>query len=224
MATASTQLKVHQDSRLSASLLARYLSRRNERARILRQSKYPPAELVLRYRPAKAAGKRYLVEGFRQQVLDDARQRQRTRHQGANSKWVRDDARQCMAVVDLLPAVCGQLPANCAYTAAAPRYQPKLNIQGVEVSVNVDVEVTRFSGVGAVMLVFGQDSPGLTMEYMAALVEMRVAVAGGKVDPDLCQVVNVRSGAIVTASQCSPQPGRNIHLGCRGIAQAWASI
>ena len=224
MTTPSTQLKVHQNPRISAASLAKYISKRSQRAKILRQSKYPPAELVLRYLPAKAAARKYLAKGFSQQVLDDAKLRQQTRYQATNSKWVRDDARQCIAVLNLLPAVCGQLPPNCGYRAAASRNQPKLNVQGVEVSVNVDLDVERYNDVGAVMVVFGQDSNALTMGYMATLVGMRVAVAGGSVDPDLCQVINVRSGAIVTASQCNPQLRRNISLACRDIKQVWPSI
>ena len=66
------------------------------------------------------------------------------------------------------------------------------------------------------MLVFGQESTGLTMQYMAALVETRVAVTGGSVDADLCQVVNVRSGSVVAASQCGPAAGDEHSRGLQG--------
>ena len=225
MASPSTRLTIHQSPRISASMLARYITASVAgRASILQQAKYPPAELVLRYMPAKKVAAEYVVSGFANSVLAPAVQAQQSRYNAANTNWKRDDAHKCIGVINKMSAVLGQLPSACKYVRTS-RKQPKLKIQGVEVSVNIDLDMTtQAKSAGGAIFVFSQVTSADVLGYMASLVEMRVAAGTNLyVDPNLCIALNCRTGMLVTAAQ-SQAKSSAISTACRLIATSWPSV
>lgn len=208
---------------MSATMLAKYLTATPQaRQTTLKNAKYPPDVLALRYQPAKAAARKYLLSGCKQNVIDDAIVGQKARLQTANTDWKRDDARQSASVTSMLPAVCQKIPGTFQKFPSAP----KLNINNVDVSVTTEVLILQGNQCGGTLFTFSQTINQPIMECIATLIYMRLSGMGlnTPVAQSLCVAVNVRNQTVISAAQSNPSLTNQCAAACSHITQVWGQI
>lgn len=228
MALSQTALKTRVRPRLSATTIASYMvaSTSGARQRILYDSKFPPAEIVLHYGPAVKAARSYLVSGLAQSEIQTASARQGIRRQNAKTQWSKTDAALCSETIALLPSICPKICPGSTFQQCPP--QAPLTIQGVSVSVQPHSLCIQGSRLGGVLFMFSRDFDENRMRFIATLLFQQLNLGQASLyapDRRLCVVASVRHDSVVSADACNVQRRwREIQAACASIASTWGSI
>lgn len=197
--------------------------------------------VVIRYKPAKNCIKRYLAAEHRDtaQIFDTISDLQATSEDTSKTAFTRDDARLSIAALEAFLAMQNQV-AGYDFQPIATKGQGNLSLNGVHVSVNVDLLVNRtYRGtqqIGGSIFRFTQsdsETPAAIAKredigrYAATLTHLHVVenLAGNR-SPHrtLSMAVDVQFGQAMICPPSYAQRVTNMENACRFISSMWDDI
>ena len=241
MAKSPDHIRHHPTPRITANDLARYVvSTETGKIGIIRRARESVTAPRLRYRDAREATRAYLGDLNRKKaIIYKARDEfERRTTDPSLTDFVREDAKLSMDVLDALLRMDNQLAAF--EFATAPRSQKKLELGGVDVSVNVDLLTLRTKGsdelIGGALFRFtkADDETDAAASkrreiggYAATLVQMQVRknLAGNrKPNHALCMSIDVQCEEVHIAPRTYAQKAQHLENACRFIAAMWDKV
>lgn len=232
----SQKYRENKEPRISANQLAEYtLASPTRRQSILRNAKFPPAFLVIRYGAAKAAICSYLTDDTRSmRPLAAAEHEQIQQSQGAGTSYARNDAALSAEAIKGFRAMVGPNFLPGLTFRAFPNARPKLVVAGVDVSVSLDLVAHNMAKglVGGVLLqtskaVASKGSREAHSKCVSSLVWMLASKHLGKhgrVDRALCLSIDVFARKTTAAPNNYKRILSNIEASCSEIAMFWPHI
>lgn len=233
----SPHARVHQLPRISANDLARYMvSSPTAQIGIIRRARESLVPPRARYSTARQELRAYLSDtgrASRQAIAIRNRFQQRADDPSLDA-WTREDARLSIDLMDAFLRMENKI-AGLRFEPA-PRRQPPLALAGVEVSVSLDLFISRSRAnqdeVGGVLfrLTKADDSEAAMAKrndmggYAATLAFMqaRATAATGKVaHHQLCASIDIQAGDVHYATRSYQQKMTNLESACRIIAAMW---
>lgn len=218
--------------RISLNKLGEYMTATPSRRRqIVRDQRRPKGFLLPRYNEAQAAIVRCLTapEPNLADIVADIR---RLAASASRSTWEAQRNALCTAALEAFLEIGDQFIDTSQFTLSrAPQRPPLLTYGEVSISVRPELIVravgrTRASRVGAVKLYFSKTTPlreaggTIAATALADFAEQFLAM-NEKVDPRLCQVVDVFAHTIYRASRARVRPHADLLAACDEIARAW---
>lgn len=217
------------------------VSSETARVGILRRAKEVSTAVVLRYSDVRAVLRSAITTPDRAtDLIETARDTFRQRSTDtALSAFARDDANGSIDVLDHFEAVRTRLTGlDCI---PAPSNQERINISGVEVSVNCDILIQRtrrqIEEVGGALfrLTKPEEDPSdrsiqrrrEMASYAAALVMMHISqhhAANRIATGGLCLSLDVQSGEAQDAARAFTTRRQNLENACRFITAMWPGI
>jgi len=240
MAASAKKYRYNATPRLSANQLAEYLTAHaDRRTGIIQAAKYPKTSVVARYDPACDAITNFLCSNARSGTdLAKAIEQQKAREQkiGA-STWIKQDAQLSAEAINAFWKSYNKLGLgkfSCRPVAASA---PKLNINGVDISVALDVTTHRKDKddqayVGGIIMVFSKAEASASARerrcrvaaVLSALFAEKHLATLGKTDPKMCISLDVFAG------KTYPTPGSyvkrlsQINTSCKEVTLWWPTI
>lgn len=221
---------------MSANQLAEYtLASPTRRQAIIRNAKYAPTFLVIRYGAAKSAICDYLSDDTRSpHPLALAEQEQINQSKGDGTAHAKNDAALSAEAIKNFRSMIGPNFMKGLTFTATTNQLPKLEISGVDVSVNIDL-VARNQAKGLVGGVLLQTSKAVASKgwredhskCVSSLVWMLASKhlhTLGKVDRNLCMSVDVFAQKTTKAPTHYKRTLSNIEASCSEIAMFWQHI
>ncbi|UWR29588.1 hypothetical protein K3758_14735 [Sulfitobacter sp. W002] len=241
MLDTSDKYRIHPDPRISANQLAEYaLASPSRRQVILRNAKYAPTFLVVRYGEARASVCDFLKDGTRPVAkLHSAEAELKATAASLGSKFKENDALLSAEAIASFAAFVSdpkQYPNAFSKLTFAPitGYMPKLPLSEVDVSVQVDLIAKNQAKevCGGVLL---QTSKAISAKswrdehslYVTSLIWMASSefLAGhGTVDPNLCYAVDLFGKKATKAPKSYKTRVKNLEAACGEIAAMWPNI
>jgi hypothetical protein len=154
----------------------------------------------------------------------------------ALDNWTREDARLSVDLIDAFGGMENKIAGG--RFEAAPRRQPMLALSGVQVSVHLDLLMTRSRGpdeeVGGVLFRLSKADDGDTAIakrqemglYAAtlALMQVRANLSGGRISHhQLCASFDVQAGDVHFAPRTFVRRAQDMESACRFIAAMWST-
>jgi len=221
---------------MSANQLAEYtLASPTRRQTIIRNAKYAPTFLVIRYGAAKSAICDYLSDDTRSpHPIALAEQEQINLSKGDGTAHAKNDAALSAEAIKNFRSMIGPNFMKGLTFAANTSQLPKLDISGVDVSVNIDL-VARNQAKGLVGGVLLQTSKAVASKgwredhskCVSSLVWMFASKhlhALGKVDRNLCMSVDVFAKTTTKTPKHYKRTLSNIEASCSEIAMFWPHV
>ena len=241
MLDASDNYRVHSAPRISANQLAEYaLASPSRRQVILRNAKYAPTFLVVRYSEARSSVCDYLTDGSRPvATLHKAEADLKAAAALADTKFKENDALlSAEAVASFANFVTNQKQYPNAFSKLMFEplvgSMPKLPLSDVSVSVQVDLVSKNMSKgtCGAVLL---QTSKAISAKswrdehslYVASLIWMastEFLKGHGGVDRNLCYAIDLFGKKATKAPSTYKTRVKNLEAACAEISAMWESI
>ena len=232
-------IRHHLNPRITANDLARYMvATETGKLGIIRRSRDSVTPPRIRYREVRPPICAYLSDPNRTKgIIFQARETFEQHADDISLKgFVREDARLSIDVLDSLMKMNNQL-GGFGFVQA-PAKQPKLMLGKVEVSVNVDLLLSRSKGPveqvgGALLRLTKADDETEAAAakrrevgaYAATLVHMHIAkhLAGNK-QPfhGLCMSVDIQCEEVHLAPKTYAQKAQNLENACKFIAAMWS--
>lgn len=225
------------DPRLSANQLGEYLiASPTRRKTIVRDAKFPKTAMVARYEGARGGIADYLCDlGRKQGILFDAIDSIQTKlSDGEASDWKKNDCHLSIEAIQAFQHSYNSLGLNSIECRPVFGAQPKLSIEGVDVSVSLDATTHRKDKkgndiVGGVILLFSKaETSGTarkerctTSAVLAAIFAEKFLSHYGKADPKICFSVDVFGGKSYKAPNTYKKKLDNMHTSCEEIALRW---
>lgn len=240
MARPHTRIRV--EPRLSANDLAKFMvSSETARVGILRRAKEVSTAVVIRYSDVRSVLRTAVASPARaREIIDTARDLFLMRSTDmALSAFARDDASGSLDVLDNFAVVRDRLAGlECI---PAPSNQERLNISGVEVSVNCDILIQREhrnqQEIGGALFRLTkpeEDASERSIQrrrdmggYAAALVLMHVTehhAANRTAAGSISLSIDVQSGEAQDATRAFATRRQNLENACRFITAVWPTL
>lgn len=230
--------RVNQEPRISANQLAEYvLASPTRRQSILKNAKFSPTFLVIRYQSAKDAICRHLADDTRNLgPLISAHAEQLELSKAGGSAFQANDALLSAEAIQAFMDMRGRLQKELPAASYRPNSQnlPKLECAGVDISIRLDLVSYNNAKetVGGVILQVSKAVAAKSWreehsKIVAALVWLtanRHLSSLGKVDRKLCMALDVFTGKAVTAPANYKRILNDIEASCREIAALWPAI
>jgi len=236
----SDNYRIHHEPRISANQLAEYaLASPSRRQAIMRNAKYAPIFLVVRYSEARASVCDFLTDPTRPIAkLHTAEAGLRSTAEQHTSKFKENDALLSAEAVRSFAQFCepGQIPKQFSKLTFKPVVGsfPKLPICGVDVSVQIDLISSNIAKetCGGVML---QTSKAIAAKswreehakYVSSLVWMSTSVhltGHGVVDRALCYSLDLFAQKAVQAPKSYKTRVKDLEASCSEIAALWSNV
>lgn len=235
-ALTTPKYRVNEEPRMSANQLAEYtLASPTRRQSIIRNAKYAPTFLVIRYGAAKSAICSYLVDDTRSpHTIALAEQEQINLSKGDGTAHTKNDAALSAEAIkgfrnmvgpNFLPGLTFSLVTNAL---------PKLPIAGVDVSVSLDlISHNKAKGlVGGVLLQTSKAvaSKGWREDHSKCVSSLVWMLANkhlhtlGKVDRTICMSIDVFARKTTQAPTHYKRILGNIEASCSEIAMFWPHV
>lgn len=241
MLETSENYRIHPDPRISANQLAEYaLASPSRRQAILRNAKYAPVFLVVRYNNARSSVCDYLTDGTRPvATLHKAEADLKASAGSLGSRFKENDALlSAEAIASFASFTSNKTQYPKAFSkltfAHVTGQMPKLPMSGVEVSVQIDLVSKNVAKetCGGVLL---QTSKAISAKswreehslYAASLIWMASSefLKGyGSVDPNLCYAVDLFGKKATKAPKSYKTRVKNLEAACGEIAAMWGTI
>lgn len=222
--------------RISANQLAEYtLASPTRRQTILRNAKYAPTFLVIRYGAAKTAICDYLSDDTRSKKgLSAAEVRLLDQSKSLGSVFAQNDAALSAEAIKLFSAmITPNFMAGMTFRANTNQL-PKLPIFGVDVSVSLDLVVRNVGKemIGGAMIQTSKAVASKTWredhsKCVASLVWMlanKHLKTLGAVDRKLCMSIDVFAGKTTVAPNNYKRILANVEASCVEIAALWPGV
>lgn len=221
---------------MSANQLAEYtLASPTRRQAIIRNAKFAPTFLVIRYTAAKAAICDYLANDLRPTgPLANAQTEQMLLSKGGGTSHAKNDAALSAEAIQNFRSMAGpNFMPGVTFTQNTSQL-PKLMISGVEVSVNLDL-ISRNEPKGLVGGVMLQTSKAVAskgwredhskcVSSLVWMIARKHLAALGAVERRLCVCVDVFARKTTSAPTHYKRILRNIEASCGEIAMFWPHI
>lgn len=224
--------------RISANELAKYmLASETGKLGIIRNSIRSTTAPRVRYKHAKTCIKDFLSSGNRDMAPIHAKiaDLQRVADDDSATPFAKEDSRYSIDALNSFMRLQNQIP-NYEYVKVPTRGQPHLNMNGVDVSVNLDLMAHRTyrsrQQVGGVICRFTKsdsDTPAAISKredmgrYVATLAHIRASESAGNRDTyrGLSMSVDVQFGQAIQCPASYAQRVQNIENACRFISAMW---
>lgn len=237
----SDKYRIHHEPRMSANQLAEYaLASPSRRQVILRNAKYAPTFLVVRYSEARSSVCDFLADSTRPVAsLHKAEADLKAGAKYLGSKFKENDALLSAEAIASFAAFASdnkQMPKAFGKLMFEPLIgnMPKLDVCGVDVSVQVDLISKNIAKetCGGVLL---QTSKTISAKswrdehsnYAASLVWLAASkslTGHGTVDRSLCYTVDLFARKAVNAPGSYKTRVKNLEAACSEIAAMWDNI
>lgn len=227
MSTKNTIIqKTNKTPRFSVNKLGEYMgATASRRKRIIYDQKYPSSFIVSQYKDAKEAIIKYIIKDYDENIITDAIEKIK------KSVTLKEQDIE-NSVLALNEALKTNLPDLSSFIKTRCKdNNPKININGLEISVNPDVVVKNGNKVGCIKThVIKTEQNRLTQEaslYVGVLLH-QYAVAnllskGESADPNLCISIDCFGNSHETAPKAIARRLSNIQAACEEIVRAWES-
>lgn len=236
MVNSSTKYRENIEPRISANQLAEYtLASPTRRQTIIRNARFAPTFLVIRYKDAKQAICDYLSDSTRSPApLAAAEQWQRNCSEGVGTPFAQNDAALSAEAIANFRSMIGPnfLKGLTFTTNTSP--MPKLEISGVDVSVNLDLVVhnTAKNLIGGAMIQTSKAvaAKGWREDHAKSVTSLVWMLSNqhlsdmGKVDRKLCLSIDVFAKKIAVAPTHYVRTLANIEASCAEIAMFWPHV
>jgi len=218
---------------ISLNLLGEFLTTNPKRQRrILEQLKYPDDNKYPYVgNEAKEAIKKYILKDFDEKVLNKCIKQ----YQGKEGSSASTQGQIDSSIEGLELVLNGNADINSSYTYTEYKGDnPKLTIQGVEVSVNPDL-IIRFTSrnvnyVGALKIHLSKSSPikELGGKYITTIlyyfVDKYIKQDNESVKEKYCLSFDVHTDSIIECPKGVKNRWNEIEAGCMNIAAIWDTI
>lgn len=221
---------------MSANQLAEYtLASPTRRQTIIRNAKYAPTFLVIRYAAAKSAICSYLSDDTRSpHPLALAEQEQIEQSKGSGTPYAKNDAALSAEAIKNFRSMIGPNYLKGLTFTNNTNHLPRLPISGVDVSVNIDL-VARNQAKGLVGGVLLQTSKAVAskgwredhskcVSSLVWMVANEHLQALGKIDRKLCMSIDVFARKTTSAPNHYKRILNNIEASCTEIAMFWPHV
>ena len=229
--------RLNPEPRISANQLAEYvLASPTRRQAILRNAKYAPTFLVIRYAAAREGIGRFLADDGRspQPLITAQNELLQTAQDSSLSSFAQNDAALSAEAIKAFRAIPVAQKIPYATFTRNPDTLPKMNISGVEVSIRLDL-IARDQGKGLIGGAIMQTSKAVASKswrdehskLVASLVWMlsnKHLASLGSVDRKLCMSIDVFGGDIIVAPSSYKRKLNDVNASCVEIAALWPFI
>lgn len=228
--------RYNESPRISANQLAEYvLASPTRRQSILRNAKFSPTFLVIRYSAAKDAICRFLSDDTRNiAILVNAENEQLQAAEGLGTNFQKNDASLSAEAIKAFRAIPFSNKVPYATFSQNNQSLPKLPISGVEVSIRLDL-IARNQAKGTIGGAIIQTSKAVASKswrkdhskVVASLVWMlsnKHLTKLGKIDRRLCMSIDVFGHDIVFAPTSYKRLLNDVEAACGEIASMWPAI
>ena len=232
--------KYHPQPRLSANQIADYLSANaTNRRRILKDAKYPPTVLLIRYEDAKSALISHLTtEAGSDGILTRKVLALRRKWDGDDiTDYARTNCMLCVDAIESFQAYETQMDIGKAKFLKPMTHYPRLKISGVSISVSIDLRVERADSkgnksIGGAMLIFSKSggpdkNPQERCKAITLLVHELLrgsAKPSETLDPNLCMAIDVFNGTVYRARTQQKLLYKTVENSCGEVATVWPSV
>lgn len=219
--------KVNVEPRFSVNKLGEYLTSKSahRRKRIIEEQKYPPAYITTLYREVREAIIKYVIHNYDEDIINEA-------IESINKSTLKDTEKE-NSVLALKEILSADLPDLTGITKS--RYKgrnPKLNEEGLDISVNPDVILKIGNKVGAIKIHIIKTEKSRLNDEASKLVGIMLHkfvqehVAGSKelADNSLCISIDCFGNSHDIAPKSTSRRWTNIHAACEEIVSRWDSL
>lgn len=226
--------------KFSANQLAEYIIATPARCKsILKEAKFPGTVMIARYRTAKKALQKHLVDKtrshhhFTESIVDLlARQKQKD-----VTKWTFSDSKLSIEAITNFQKNVNKFGfSGFNFMPIKSKHGP-LDYDGVKVSVGLDLIAQRTDRngqkhIGGVIFVFSKGDAAKknreTRCQTAALLALELSeqflTALGNIDPEMCMVIDVFNGKLHKGTGSRKALMRDIKAACDDAKQLWPAI
>lgn len=228
------------DPRLSANQLSDYLTASPPRRKsIIQGAKYPKTVAVALYSGARDAIGNYLCDDLRSaKVFAEAIESIKARESKSTATdWVKQDCSLSIQAIEAFQNAYNSLGLAKISCKAVVSKQPKLQIEGVDVSVALDGTTHRVgkdneTRVGGVILLFSKSDASAknrearcrTSAVLAAVFAEKHLAYLGKAEPKICYALDVFGKRIFPAPAAFPTKLDHMSAACEEVALRWGHI
>ncbi len=228
------------EPRLSANQLSDYLTATPPRRKtIIRDAKYPKTSVVARYSGAREAIGEYLCDDLRNsKVLYEGVESIKTREaKFTATDWTKQDCALSVEAIEAFQSAYNSLGLAKISCRAIVTKQPKLQIEGVGVSVALDGTTHRTGKngekcVGGLILLFSKSEASAknrearckTSAVLAAVFSEQHLAYLGQADPKICYALDVFGKRIFPAPNMFPTKLDHMRAACEEVALRWDHI
>lgn len=224
--------------RISANQLAEYLlASPARRQTILRNAKYAPTFLVIRYQAAKDAIARFLSDDVRNKtILAEAVLKLEAMEDGDHSAFKKNDAQLCIEAIKSFRSISDNKALSSVAFQPVQNRLPNLEINGVEVSINPDLISYRpktggrcvggviFQTSKAVAAANWRADHSRNVSTLLWLLSERHMTNLGEIDRKLCLTIDVFGKTITPAPANYKRKLNDLEAACSEIAALWDRI
>lgn len=218
--------KVNKTPRFSVNKLGEYMvATASRRKRIIYDQKYPSSFIVSQYKDAREAIIKYIIKDYDESIITDAIEKIKK-----SSSLKELDIEN--SILALKEALNNDLPDLSSYKKTRCKdSNPKINISGLEISVNPDIIIKNNNKVGCIKThVIKTEQNRLTQEaslYVGVLLyqytEANLISKTELADPKICISIDCFGNSHETAPKAVARRLSNIQAACEEIVRAWES-
>jgi hypothetical protein len=234
--------KYHANPRLSATQISEYLSANaTKRSSILKDAKYPPTFMLIRYEDAKNALAAHLAAGDRSTELLDRKiiSLKHKAEEDAITEYAKKNCGLCIDAIESFQVNEGSIDVGKIKFLKPQINYSRLKIAGVNVSVSIDLKTEKVDSkggksIGGAALVFSKPGPkgqdknlpdrckAITLLVFEIL--KGTTKANEILDPTLCVAIDVFSGVVYRAKGEQKNLYRTVKNSCGEVAAIWPSV
>lgn len=223
------------EPRLSANQLSEYLTASpGRRKSIVKAAKFPKTVVVAHYDGAWKAIPKFLCDNARPiSHLTGAMVELQSKADNPTQKpWVKDDSRLSIEAISTFQKGYNKLGLSAVECRAVTGSLPKLVINGVEISVRLDMTVHKKDRVGGAVLLFSKSEGsakergdrGRNSAVLAFLFAKNYLTHLGEIDRKLCLSVDVFGGKSYACPDTFMRKIGNMEDSCEEVVLRWPTI
>ncbi|MCP9237085.1 hypothetical protein [Lewinella sp. JB7] len=218
--------------RISLNKLGEYVEASLARRKaIVKDAKYPPVIKVARYSEVRTDITAYFTSGYDDNVLKAAIKK--FEEKKPESPWHEQNQRGSIDFLELLPVL--ELPDLHGFDVLAYKGDnPKMNIAGVDISVNPDAiikgHIKDKPVVGAIKYYtskgvrIGEEGSKTIATLLSKFVEENLLQGEEKVCHDFCLSVDFHGEQVYSAPKAFKRRLQNVETACEEIRLRWDSL
>jgi hypothetical protein len=228
------------EPRLSANQLSDYLNATPTRRKtIIRDAKYPKTSVVARYSGARETITDYLCDDLRSSKVINAGV-ESIEERGAKfaaTDWTKQDCALSVEAIQAFQNGYNSLGLGKISCKAVVTKQPKLQIEGVDISVALDATTHKVGKdgancVGGLILLFSKSDASAksrearcrTSAVLAAVFAEKHLAYLGQAEPGLCYAMDVFGKRLFPAPKMFPTKLDHMSASCEEVALRWPTI
>ena len=230
--------KFNRNPRFSINHTAHYLSadNANQRANIIRESKFPKKVPVVAYDPSKRIMRNFLAgNSGNPSYFDDHIRQLETRRRREPEGWMRDEMGRNIEAITAFKRTFSRRRARRYQFVSGPEDRA-ISLEGVRINVRLDVLVAHtddeditYSG-GCVLFIARTGTARRHIEErrraVVSMIHWSLEISDPNIEvlPRLCMSFDVFDHAIIKAPTATDRPRSQVRSACNEAAARWDSI